>query len=257
MKKRNTVFQHLDLYVRLSAQMGVKMSKKELTLEQKKLDTDLWIIVISTFIVFGIYMVFGNQMMSIVQDDRISLFVRLFINAALQFGVAGLGITIVCIIRREKFSTYGLRKKGAFTAVLLSLFCFVPSFLFMLLTGELKGYAPLSIIITKDILKGSLLVKILGMAVIAIVWGFFEGFNYAVISEKINKRYPPKNKWLDMGAVSCAIVCILFHPFNTSILGLLEIMTTGFLIYGMLVVKRHTNNAWGCVFTFLFLWNAF
>lgn len=233
------------------------MSKKELTLEQKKLDTDLWIIVIATFIVYGMYMVFGNQMMSIVQDDRISIFLRLFINAGLQFGIAGLGITIVCILRHEKFSSYGLRKQGTFTAVILSLLCFVPYFLLMLFTGQLKGYAPLSIMITEDILEGSLLVNILGMAVIAIVWGFFEGFNYAVISEKINRRYPPKNKWLDLGALICAVVCILFHPFNTSILGLLEIAATGFLIYGMLVVKKHTNNAWGCIFTFLFLWNAF
>ena len=28
MKKRNTVFQHLDLYVRLSAQMGVRLKKR-------------------------------------------------------------------------------------------------------------------------------------------------------------------------------------------------------------------------------------
>lgn len=31
-------------------------------------------------------------------------------------------------------------------------------------------------------------INILGMRLILIVWGFFEGFNYAVIADKINKR---------------------------------------------------------------------
>ncbi len=29
------------------------------------------------------------------------------------------------------------------------------------------------------------------------------------------------------------------------------------IIYGMLMVKEITDNAWGCVFMFVFLWNAF
>lgn len=38
------------------------MSKKQLAFEQKKLDLDLTIIGIATFIVFGIYAVYSNQM---------------------------------------------------------------------------------------------------------------------------------------------------------------------------------------------------
>ena len=37
------------------------MSKKQLALEQKKLDLDLTIIGIATFIVFGIYAVYSNH----------------------------------------------------------------------------------------------------------------------------------------------------------------------------------------------------
>ncbi len=29
------------------------------------------------------------------------------------------------------------------------------------------------------------------------------------------------------------------------------------IIYGMLMVKEITGNVWGCVFVFVFLWNAF
>ena len=111
--------------------------------------------------------------------------------------------------------------------------------------------------ITEDILADGIFVKIAGMLVIALVWGFFEGFNYVVISDKINKRYPTNKRWLDWGALTCAIICILFHPFNTSILGLIEIASVFVLIYGMLLVKKHTNNAFGSIFIFLFLWNAF
>lgn len=233
------------------------MSKKELTLEQRKLDTDLWIIAIATFIIYGILMCFNNQLLLFIKDSNASVFLRLFLNAAFQFGIAGLGITIVCILRRERFSTYGLTFKNIIPAILLSILCYVPSFFYMLFTGQVQGYAPLSIIVTEDILASGPFVSIIGMLVVAMVWGFFEGFNYAVISDKINKRYPTKSKWLDWGAFVCAIVCILFHPMNFSPLGLLEIAVTFVLIYGMLLVKKHTNNAWGCIFIFLFLWNAF
>ena len=88
------------------------------------------------------------------------------------------------------------------------------------------------------------------MAIIAVVWGFFEGFNYAVICEKIDRRYPSKNPWLDTGAIVCALVCLLFHPFSTSFWGIAELLTTFLAIYGMLIVKKNTDNAWGCVFAF-------
>ncbi len=95
------------------------------------------------------------------------------------------------------------------------------------------------------------------MIIIAVTWGFFEGFNYVVVSNKINKRYPSKSKWYDPGALTCAIICILFHPFSTSFWGIIEILVTFTAIYGMLLVQRKTNNAWGCIFAFCFIWNAF
>lgn len=233
------------------------MKKKELTLEKRKLDTDLWIIAAATFILYGIIMFFNNPLMSIIRDTNASVYLRLLISAAFQFGIAGLGITIVCILRHERFYTYGLKIKNIIPAILLSVLCFIPNLLFMLFTGQFKGYAPLTIMITEDVLAGNPFTAVFGMLIIAAVWGFFEGFNYVVISDKINKRYPSKSKWFHWGALVCAIVCILFHPMNFSPLGLLETATIFLLIYGMLLVKEHTGNAWGCVFIFLFIWNAF
>lgn len=233
------------------------MGKKTLTLEQKKLDIDIWIIVLVTFGVFSLYMVFGNQMMEYILNSNNSILLRLLLNAGVQFGIAGFGITMVCILRKERFSEFGLRKNNIIKAILYTIVCFIPYILYIFMSGQFEGYKPFSIILTNEVIKSGFPINILGMALIIIVWGFFEGFNYAVISDKLNRYYPKKNKWVNVGAITCAIICILFHPFSTSFWGIVEIVTTFIAIYGMLIVKDETKNTWGCVFAFCFIWNAF
>lgn len=235
----------------------MNMAKQKLTDEQKRLDTDLWIIILVTLGVFLFYTVTGKQLMSFVANSSISVIPRLLLNAGVQFGIAGLGITIVCIFRKENFTYFGLTRKNLFKTIIWTIICFVPSTCYIFLSGQFNGYQPFSILITDDVIASGIPFSILGMALIVLVWGFFEGFNYVVICDKINKRYPTTNQWLDYGAAICAIVCILFHPFRTSFWGIVEIITTFIAIYGMLIVKKKTGNAWGCVFAFCFIWNAF
>ena len=84
-----------------------------------------------------------------------------------------------------------------------------------------------------------------------------EGFNYVVISKKINDRYVCKNKWLNYGAIVCGLVCVLIHGMvGFDLYTFFAALTTFIIIYGMLIVKEKTNNAWGCIFIFLFFWNA-
>lgn len=232
------------------------MAKQQLSAEQKRLDTDIWIIALVTLGVFLFYVTAGKQLISFVVNSNISVVPRLLLNAGVQFGVAGLGITIVCILRKEKFTHFGLIRKNVFKAIIWTIICFVPSILYVFLSGQFNGYQPFSILITDDVIASGIPFSIIGMALIIVVWGFFEGFNYAVICEKINSRYPSKKKWLDYGAITCAIICILFHPFSTSFWGIVEIITTFIAIYGMLMVRKQTGNAWGCVFAFCFIWNA-
>lgn len=232
------------------------MTKQRLTSEQKRLDTDIWIISLVTLCVFLRYASMGNQLMNFVTNSDISVIPRLLLNAGVQFGVAGLGITIVCIFRKEKFTQFGLAKRNIGKAVVGTVICYVPYICYIFASGKFNGYQPFSILITDDVLSSGIPLSIFGMALIVIVWGFFEGFNYAVICEKINRRYPSKNQCLDYGAITCAIVCILFHPFSISFWGIVEIITTFAAIHGMLIVKKKTGNAWGCVFTFCFIWNA-
>ena len=192
------------------------MKKQQLSVEEKRLDTDLWIILLVTLGVFFFYAAIDNQIMDFIKDDRISIIPRLLLNAVVQFGVAGLGITIVCILRKEKFTHFGLTRKNIFKAILGTTICFIPSICYTFLSGHFTGYQPFSIQITDDVIASGIPFSIIGMTLIIIVWGFFEGFNYAVICEKINRRYPSKNQRLDYGAITCALFCIAFHPFSIS-----------------------------------------
>lgn len=87
------------------------MKKQQLSAEQKRLETDLWIIALVTLGVFLFYAATGKQLMSFVANSNISVIPRLLLNAGVQFGVAGLGITIVCILRKESFTHFGLIRK--------------------------------------------------------------------------------------------------------------------------------------------------
>ena len=223
---------------------------------KKKLTIDLWIIALVTIAVYIVYGVFGSRIMSFCKNSDISVWPRLLMAAALEFGIAGLGITIVGLMRKESFASFGLRWENAIKAVLWTIVFFLPYILFIFLSGQFEGYEPLSIMVTPDLHKAGIVASIIGTLVIAVVWGFFEGFNYVVICEKINRRFPVKTKFFDWGALVVSIMGILFHPMSFSIQGIIEIVTTFIAIYGMLQVRKVYKNAWGCVFAFLFIWNA-
>lgn len=232
------------------------MAKTPLTKAQKRLDTDLWIIALVTFGVFGCYAAAQNQFMDFITDRTVSVVPRLLVSALVQFGVAGLGITVVCLLRRERFSSFGLTMKNAGKAIAGTILCFLPLILEVILSGSFHGYHPFGIIVVDEVKSSGFPVSVLGMALIAVVWGFFEGFNYVVISEKINRRYPSPNRWLNWGAITCAAVCLLFHPMRFTFWGIAEMIASFAAIYGMLTVQKRTGCAWGCIFAFCFIWNA-
>ena len=195
---------------------------------KKKLTIDLWIIALVTIAVYIVYGVFGSRIMSFCKNSDISVWPRLLMAAALEFGIAGLGITIVGLMRKESFASFGLRWENAIKAVLWTIVFFLPYILFIFLSGQFEGYEPLSIMVTPDLHKAGIVATIIGTLVIAVVWGFFEGFNYVVICEKINRRFPVKTKFFDWGALVVSIMGILFHPMSFSIQGIIEIVTTFF-----------------------------
>lgn len=235
------------------------MARKPLTIEQKKADIDLYIIIAITVPVLMIYMAFQNQISAFAKNPEVHVLLRTLVMACMQFGVAGLGMTIVMLLRKESFRDYGLKRKGALKSIVFSLLMGIPHILFLVFTGAFRGYQPFQAVwMTRDVLAGGFPVNAIGMLIIAVVWGFFEGFNYVVVNDKINTRYPGINRWLNWGAIVCAAACILIHgAIGVTPESIIEAITIFILVYGMLMVKAFTGNAWGIVVLFVFLWNAF
>ncbi|MDF2544241.1 MAG: hypothetical protein K0S47_3959 [Herbinix sp.] len=235
------------------------MKRSNLSIQQKKASMDLNIIIIVTFVVLMGFSGIQSYVNEFVRDSQYPILLRTLPIALLQFGVAGLGITVVSIARKENLFGYGLRREGALKAILFSIPVFIPYIVFTIATGQFEGYLPFqSVWMMEDLLTSTLPIKILGIGMIAIAWGFFEGYNYVVISEKINTRLPVKYKWLNWGAIICAIMCILIHGvIGVTPENIIETISVFIIIYGMLMVKEFTGNSWGCVFLFVFFWNAF
>lgn len=231
-------------------------SKRTLTLEQKRLDANLWIIALATMAVYFAYGAIGKQLMAFCKDSSISVWPRLLASAGFEFGIAGLGITLVCIIRKIPFVNFGLKKENAAKAIVGAVLCFLPHIFYIMISGQFEGYEPFSVMVTPDLHKAGIFATILGTLIIAVVWGFFEGFNYAVIAQFVSERYPVKSKWFDPGALVCTLMGIMFHPVHFDALGIVDLITTFVALYGMLMIRKYTKNSWGCVFAFLFIWNA-
>lgn len=230
-----------------------KVRKKQLTI-------DLWIIAIVTFIVLGAIVIgWGNGMTVFANNQSINIVIRvLVIGICGQFGIAGLGITIVCLLRKESFLKFGLNRNRLVPALGLSLLCCVPDFIYCLIDGRVHAWCPFwDVNTTPEVLASAFPYNVLAFIITAICWGFFEGFNYVVIRDKISEMYPSKHRFWDWGAFVCAIMCILIHgAVGVTPDALIEMFVTIILIYGMLIVRKETGNAWGCILIFFVYWNA-
>ena len=232
--------------------------KKELSVKQKNADKDLNIIIFTTLIALFVYLIFGKSIMNFAETSEANIWLRFIPVMLIQFGLAGLGSLIVICYRKEKLKEYGLTKSNFFKTIILSMVVCIPSIIFLLANNEIDSYLPLKgCFFTKTFLNSSFPTNVLGYILIALVWGVAEGFNYVVISKKINDRYISKNKWINYGAIVCGLICVLIHGMiGFDLYTLFEALTTFIIIYGMLMVKEKNNNAWGCIFIFLLFWNA-
>jgi hypothetical protein len=226
---------------------------------KKKLEVDLWIITIVTVLILVVYSVWNKSINEIVYNSSINIVLRvLFIGGIFQFGLAGLGITIVSIFRKESFLSHGLTLKNILPAILLSTLCCVPDFIHNFIIGNVDVWLPFyDVNTTAEVLNSGFPTNVFGMVITAVCWGFFEGFNYVVISDKISERNPSKNKFWDWGAFVCAVMCIVIHgAVGITPKEIIDMFCTMILIYGMLIVRKTTGNAWGCVLIFILYWNA-
>lgn len=227
---------------------------------KKQLSMDLWIIAIVTFVVLGIVVICsGSGMKEFANNQSINIAIRVFvIGICGQFGVAGLGITVVCLLRKESFLKFGLNTKNILPTLGLSLLCCVPDFIYCLMNGNVHAWFPFwDVNTTPEVIASAFPYNVLAYIITAVCWGFFEGFNYVVIRDKISEMYPSKYRFWDWGAFICAIMCILIHgAVGVTPDALIEMLVTIILIYGMLIVRKETGNAWGCILIFFVYWNA-
>jgi len=227
--------------------------------QKRKTMFDLIVICAITMIVLGIFISVQGDVESFARDPGIHILLRTAIMALMQFSIAGLGILLVMLIRKESFISYGLRTDNVLKSIVFCTLAFVPNIIFEFAIGQSDSYLPFQQVwMTRELLGSSFAVGAVGYLMIAVAWGFFEGFNYVVICEKINALLPVKHRWLNWGAIICGVMCILIHGMiGVTPEGIIEMLTVILAIYGMLVTKTATGNAWGCVFVFVFLWNAY
>lgn len=227
---------------------------------REQLNRDLWIIGLVSLAALTVYMLAMNfGLGDFWQDGEIPVVLRvLAIGFFGQFGVAGMGICIVCFIRKQKFREFGLSSRNLLPALALSLLCCLPEFLCLYSMGRVGAWMPFKgVNTTAEVLASGFPSNVLGMAITALFWGFFEGFNYVVIRDKISAYSPGKYRFFDWGALVCAVMCILIHgAVGVTPEALLEMIGTFILIYGMLLVRKETGNAWGCILIFFIYWNA-
>ena len=235
------------------------MMKTTLTDKQKQADQDLNIIAILTILSFIGYILFQKQILDFSHQPEFPIWIRLLFLATLQFCVAVLVTSLVMIRRKESWKQYGLLAKNFLPTLIQTGVICCPLLLFLISKGQIHSYLPFqSILIAKEILTSPFPINVLGFLLTALVWGFWEGFNYVVIANKINCRFPSHQTLLDYGALTCALICLMIHGMISFHLhAILEALSVFILIYGMLVIQKRTGNAWGCIFIFLFIWNAF
>lgn len=129
-----------------------------------------------------------------------ALLLQTLLGALTEYGVFGLGITIVCAVRRESFRSFGLKWEKLGVTVLLSALACAPAFVSMLFRNEVHSYLPFQTVnFTKQVLEAGFPVSLVGMVIIAASWGFFEGFSYVVIAERVNRLFPVRRVWLNAG----------------------------------------------------------
>ena len=217
------------------------------SLEKKKYVLELWVIALSSSVFYAVLGIF--YMLLKVDVTALPVLGQTFLGALFENGVMGLGITIVCVRNRESFASFGLKKEKLLPALLLSALACLPELLYVLVSKEGVTYCPFqNVNFTKPVLASAFPVNVIGMLIIIITWGFFEGFSYIVLADRINRLVPPKNRFLNWGAIICGAFCLLLHILVGQTYSIGSAVTSFLVIYGMLVAYRYTGNAWGCVF---------
>lgn len=212
---------------------------------------DIAIIMSISLLFTAVYLIGGDAIMNYGRNLSNPLLLRFIPVLFIQFGMSCLGILIVLIRNKETLSDHGLVKRNVLFSVIGCLAVSIPTVIFLGLSDNIHGFLPFQgMFLTDDILKYAFPLNILGYLVIALVWGLGEGLFYVVLADKINTLKKPA-KLRNPGAFFCAMIAIAIH----GMIGY-DMIPTFILMYGSLVIREKTGNAWGNILIFFVIWNA-
>ena len=218
---------------------------------------DIVIISIVSFVSAALYIALEGKIMEYGRDLSNPLFLRFLPVLLIQMGMSCLGILIVLVKNKEQLSNYGFRMKNTVFSIVGCLAVSIPTVYFLWITNNINGFLPFQgMFLTIEILELAFPLNVLGYLVIALIWGFGEGLFYVVLADKINSIIKPIKIW-NLGAIICAIIAIAIHGmigFDSETL--FETLATFILMYGSLVVREKSDNAWGNILIFFVIWNA-
>lgn len=223
-------------------------------IEKKRLNADLTIALIVMGVALALVMIFGQSTV-LAPVAHAPLLVKTLYTAFVQFSIAGLGTVLVMVIRREGFAAYGLKKEGACKSLLYGLGLIVLLLIYDFIKDGILQYFPFrQVMLTEEALGASFPMNVLSMAIIALTWGFFEGFNYVFFNTKINALIPIKIPYLRLGPIIMGVACIFIHgAVGQDMLAMLDAFL---VVYLSLLIPELTGNAWGTILVFLLYWNA-
>ena len=218
---------------------------------------DIAIILFVSFISAILYITLEGKIMDYGRDLSHPLLLRFLPVLLIQMGMSCLGALIVLVKNKERLSDHGLKKKNAFLSIIGCLVVSIPTVCFLWITNDINGFLPFQgMFLTVEILKSAFPINVLGYLVISLIWGFGEGMFYVVLSDKINSIRKPAKLW-NLGAFICAIIAIAIHGMiGFDVKTLLEALATFILMYGSLIVREKSDNAWGNILIFFLIWNA-
>lgn len=225
--------------------------------KEEDVKKDIAIIMTVSFVSAVFYLALEGPIMDFGRDASHPLFLRFLPVWLIQFGMSCLGVLIVLVKNREDLAAYGLVQRHVWQSLAGCLLVSLPTVAFLYATKGIGRFLPFQgMFLTKEILYTPVPYCLIGYLVIAMTWGFGEGLFYVVLSKKIDLLYRPR-KLLDPGALICAVIAVAIHGMiGFDLTTLLEALTTFILMYGSLVIRQKTENAWGNIIIFFVIWNA-
>lgn len=238
-------------------QIGTVWRKRKMNESLNSAKKDIAIILSISFVSAILYITLGEVIMDYGHDISHSLLFRFLPVFLIQFGMSCLGVIIVLLKNKETLSKHGLVRKNILQSLIGCLIVSIPTVAFLFVTNDIHGFLPFQgMFLTNDILRAPIPFNVIGYLMIALTWGLGEGLFYVVLADKINFIYNPKKLW-NVGAFICAIISIAIHGMiGLDLVALFEALATFILMYGSLVIRQRTGNAWGNILIFFIIWNA-